>query len=334
MAKGQMANRQRIDRQRIIKLPFAIGLLPLAICLLLACAVPVLAQPAIPQLTERVIDQADILSSATENTLIALLKAHEDSTSNQIAVLTIPSLEGASIESYSIEVAQTWGLGTAENDNGVLLLVAVGDREMRIEVGQGLEGDLTDAIAGRIIRNEITPRFRSGDFDGGVLAGARGIIGVIEGTYSPSEASASSVSEEMPPFWVGLLFLLIPSVFAVIGVFLPGCFRWMLFFFLMPFYWACGFMITGSEIGGVVILVIYSILYVAAQFHPKVKAVHKKYGSGVGSFVGAGSGSGSSWSSSSSSSWSSSSSSSWSSSSSSFSGGGGSFGGGGASGSW
>ena len=301
--------------------------------LLLACAAPALSQPAVPTLTGRVVDRADILSSTTEETLTALLKAHEDSTSNQVAVLTIPSLEGEPIEAYSLRVAETWGLGTAANDNGVLLLVAVEDRAMRIEVGLGLEGALTDVLAGRIIRNEITPRFRSGDFDGGVLVGVQSIIGSIEGTYAPAETEVEVYAEERPPFWIGLIFLLLPSVFAVIGVFLPGCFRWLLFFFLMPFYWACGFMLTGSEIGGVVILVLYSILYVAAQFHPRVKKVHKKYKDGVFGTVG-GSSSGSSWSSSSSSSWSSSSSSSWSSSSSSFSSGGGSFGGGGASGGW
>ena len=279
-----MANRQMTDRQSVVNPQLALCHWPFVLCslLLLACAAPALAQPAVPALSGRVIDQADILSTATENTLTALLRAHEDSTSNQVAVLTMASLEGASIESYSIEVAQTWGLGTAQNDNGVLLLVVVADREMRIEVGLGLEGDLTDVAADRIIRNEITPRFRSGDFDGGVLAGVQSIIGVIEGTYEPAEAS----QEEMPPFWVGLIFLLLPSVFAVIGVFMPGCFRWILFFFLMPFYWACGFMLTGSEIGGIIVVVVYSILYVGAQFHPKVKAVHKKYKSGIGSFVG------------------------------------------------
>ncbi len=110
--------------------------------LLLVGVVPGFAQQAVPPLTERVVDQADILSPVTEEILTALLAAHEEATSNQVAVLTISSLEGETIEAYSIRVAETWALGAAENDNGVLLLVALNDREMRIEVGLGLEGEL------------------------------------------------------------------------------------------------------------------------------------------------------------------------------------------------
>ncbi len=286
--------------------------------LLLACTASALAQPAIPQLTERVIDQADILSTSTENTLIALLKAHEDSTSNQIAVLTIPSLEGASIESYSLDVAETWGLGTAENDNGVLLLVAYEDREMRIEVGRGLEGALTDAIAGRIIRNELTPHFREGDFDGGVMAGVQSIIGVIEGTYEPAEAS----DEEMPPFWFGVIFLIVPSFFVFFGILAPGCARWFMFIFLIPFFWVGGMALTGSETGGTVVAILYAVVYIGLQFHPKVRAYHKGETTKFGPFTMT---SGSSGWSSGGGGWS---------SGGGFSGGGGSFGGGGASGGW
>ncbi len=280
--------------------------------LLIACVAPARAQPAIPQLSERVIDQADILSSSTENALIAMLRAHEQSTSNQVAVLTIPSLEGESIETYSLEVAETWALGTAENDNGVLLLVAVEDREMRIEVGLGLEGSLTDVVAGRIIRNEITPRFRSGDFDGGVTAGVQGIIGVIEGTYVPEDASG----EEVPPFWLGLIFLTIPSLFAFFGILAPGCARWFMFIFLIPFFLVGGMALTGSETGGTIVLILYAALYIGSQFHPKVRAYHKGETTKFGPFTMTGGSSG------------------WSSGSGGFSGGGGSFGGGGASGEW
>ncbi len=255
-----MANQQRIDGQCIVNLPFAICILPLAICLLLACAVPVLAQPAIPRLSERVIDQADILSPSTENALIAMLKAHEESTSNQVAVLTIRSLEGASIESYSLDVAETWGLGTAEFDNGVLLLVAYEDREMRIEVGRGLEGDLTDVIAGRIIRNEMTPQFRNGDFDGGVMAGVQGIIGVIEGTYEPPETAPSSGDE--PPIifrlFFGVMFILMPLLAFVPSFLIAG--QWGNLGFMGIFIVVGGFVSFFSVIGGVGAAVAYVIL--------------------------------------------------------------------------
>ncbi len=150
--------------------------------LLLVGVIPGFAQQAVPPLTERVVDLADILTPATENAITMLLAAHEEATSNQVAVLTISSLQGETIEGFSIRVVEAWGLGTAEIDNGVLLLVALNDREMRIEVGLGLEGDLTDAAASRIIRGEMRPRFREGDFDAGVLAGVQSIVGTIEGT--------------------------------------------------------------------------------------------------------------------------------------------------------
>ena len=124
----------------------------------------------VPRLAGRVVDLGGVLDDATEAALTARLAAHEDSTSNQIVVLTIPSLDGEVLEAYATRVFRVWGLGQADRDNGVLLLVAVADRELRIEVGYGLEGALTDATAGSIIRNEIVPRFRDGDFDGGVLA--------------------------------------------------------------------------------------------------------------------------------------------------------------------
>ncbi len=164
----------------------------------------------VPPLTGRVVDLADVLSPTTEAAITARLAAHEDSTSNQIAVLTVPSLEGDVLEVYATRVFRTWGLGQADRDNGVLLLVAVGDRELRIEVGYGLEGALTDATAGSIIRDEITPRFRDGDFDAGVLAGAESIVKAIDGEYV---ASSGDDIEDMS--WgerliVGLLMILFP----------------------------------------------------------------------------------------------------------------------------
>ncbi len=278
--------------------------------LMLAWCLPAQGQD-VPTLTGRVVDNADILSSSTEETITTLLATHEEATSNQVAVLTISSLGGETIEGYSIRVAETWGLGTAENDNGVLLLVAVTDREMRIEVGLGLEGVLTDAAASRIIRNEMVPRFRSGDFDGGVLVGVERIVGVIEGTYEPVETS-----DEKPPVWFGLIFIVVPTIFAMLGLTAPGAARWFIFVFLIPFYWVGGLVVTWSLIGATVIAGIYMALFIALQFLPPVQRAQKANKSKGGS------------------SWSSSSSSGWSSSSSSFSGGGGSFGGGGSSGSW
>ena len=160
-----------------------------------------LGQPAVPPLTGRVVDNADLLSPSVEAALTAQLTAHEDSTSNQIAVLTVPSLNGENLEQWATEVFRTWGLGRADEDNGVLILIARDDRKIRIEVGYGLEGSLTDAAAGAIIRNEMTPRFRDGDFEGGTMAAVEAVIGTIQGEYVPPEES----SEDMP--WWGALLM-------------------------------------------------------------------------------------------------------------------------------
>ena len=135
---------------------------------LIALAALASAQPAVPPLTGRVVDRADILEPHIEASLTQRLAQFEDSTRAQVAVLTIPSLEDAVLEEYATEVFRTWGLGQADANNGVLLLIARDDRKLRIEVGFGLEGDLTDARAGQIIRNVIVPRFKTGDFNSGV----------------------------------------------------------------------------------------------------------------------------------------------------------------------
>lgn len=165
------------------------------------------AQPGVPALTGRVVDRAELLSAETEASLTERLRQFEDSTTIQIAVLTVPSLGGENLEEWATEVFRTWGLGQADANNGVLLLIARDDRKIRIEVGYGLEGDLTDAEAGGIIRNEMTPRFRDGDFEGGTLAASEAIIGTIMGTYIPPEASGDE-----PPWPVQVLIFFVMAI--------------------------------------------------------------------------------------------------------------------------
>jgi uncharacterized protein len=141
----------------------------------------------VPPLTGRVVDLAQVLPPATAEELSSRLKAHEDKTTNQVAVLIIPSLEGEPLFDFSHRVATTWKLGQRGTDNGALLLVAIKDRKVRLEVGYGLEGALTDARSAQIIRNEIVPRFRAGDFAGGVAAGVDAVLKTIEGTYTASD---------------------------------------------------------------------------------------------------------------------------------------------------
>ncbi|HET6675636.1 MAG TPA: TPM domain-containing protein [Nitrospiraceae bacterium] len=141
----------------------------------------------VPALTGRVVDLAHVLPPSTAAQLSERLQAHEDKTTNQLAVLIVPSLEGEPLFDFSHRVASTWKLGQKGTDNGALLLVAIKDRKVRIEVGYGLEGTLTDARSAQIIRNEIVPRFRAGDYAGGITAGVDAILKTIEGTYTAPE---------------------------------------------------------------------------------------------------------------------------------------------------
>jgi len=151
------------------------------------------AQKSIPELWgQRVHDDAHVLKQETIDALELKLQAFEDSTSNQIAILTISSLDGEVLEEYSLKVAEAWKLGKKEKDNGVLFLIVVDDRKMRIEVGHGLEGILTDAHSSRIIRNELTPNFRKSDYDTGITAAIDAIIKSIGGEYSAEDSSGMS----------------------------------------------------------------------------------------------------------------------------------------------
>jgi uncharacterized protein len=141
----------------------------------------------VPPLTGRVVDLAQVLPAEVAASLVRELEAHEAKTSNQVAVLTLPSLEDEPLEAFSHRVATTWKLGQKGTENGVLLLIALRERKVRIEVGYGLEGTLTDLRSAHIIRQEIVPRFRSGDLPGGIVAGVQAILHTIEGTYKPEE---------------------------------------------------------------------------------------------------------------------------------------------------
>jgi uncharacterized protein len=142
-------------------------------------------QPAIPELWgTRIHDEAGVLSSGFVNQLEHSLKSGEDSTSNQIAVLVIPTLNDYPVEEYALQVAEKWKLGQQGKDNGVLLLVVINDRKIRIEVGYGLEGVLPDALANQIIRNEMAPYFRQQNYEAGIAAGTAAIQRAIAGEYT------------------------------------------------------------------------------------------------------------------------------------------------------
>jgi uncharacterized protein len=154
-------------------------------------------------------DQANVLSAETKALLEATVKAQRDSTSNQIAVLIIPSLNGESLEEYSLRVAETWGLGQKSKDNGVLLLIVINDRLVRMEAGYGLEGTLTDALSSRINRNEIAPYFRQGKYDEGVKAGVKAIGQAIKGEYKNDEPVKRRKSSRRSPIATIVILIII-----------------------------------------------------------------------------------------------------------------------------
>ena len=183
-------------------------------CLLLATALFLAAGPAlsaldVPALTGRVNDYADMMSASAEQSIAQKLEALETSDSTQVVVLTIPTLDGEDIEGFSIRVAEAWKIGTAKEDNGVILLVSREDRAVRIEVGYGLEGKLTDLLSGRIIREIISPNFKAGRFDEGFEQAIDAIIGTVKGEYKGSGQlpGQKTSSKSVLPFLLVALFI-------------------------------------------------------------------------------------------------------------------------------
>jgi len=167
-------------RHQAIHLLVVVGL----ICVL---TVPNLLAIEVPPLTARVNDTAGMLAAATRQQLEGVLVGLEQTDSTQIVVLTIPTLGGEVLEEFSIKVLDQWKIGQKGLDNGAMLLIAKNDRKIRIEVGYGLEGSLTDLMAGRIIRNVIVPNFKAGNFDQGVIDGVQAMISVVRGEYQASD---------------------------------------------------------------------------------------------------------------------------------------------------
>ncbi|MBA3577111.1 MAG: YgcG family protein [Sphingomonas sp.] len=150
-----------------------------------ALASPAAAQ-TFPELTGRVVDQANLLSAQQEADLTARSEALEQQTGAQFVVATVSSLEDRTIEDYGYQLGRHWGIGREADDDGVILLVAPNEKKVRIETGYGAEGVLPDILAGRIIRNDILPRFRDNDMAGGIMAGADAVLAQL--SLSPEQA--------------------------------------------------------------------------------------------------------------------------------------------------
>ncbi len=154
-------------------------ILPLISFLPILASFALAAEPKFPPLTGRVVDNAGVLNASTQSELTGMLADHERATGQQVVVVTLPSLQGYTIEDYGYQLGRHWGIGQKGSNTGALLIVAPKEHKVRIEVGYGLEGTLTDAISAAIIQNYILPSFKRGDYSAGALAGTQAIVRVL-----------------------------------------------------------------------------------------------------------------------------------------------------------
>ena len=279
-----------------------IGLRALALAGLLACGAAFAEdEVAVPPLTGAIVDHTGTLSAQDVRAIDTDLKAFAQRKGSQVAVLMVPSTKPETIEQYSIRVAEAWKIGRAKVDDGVILVIAKNDRTLRIEVGYGLEGAIPDAIAKRVISEEIAPRFRSGDFAGGIRDGVTTLMKLVDGEKLPAPEFAGSHGND-PDIGV----LLVPLFVAVaIGSVLVG----LLGRFAGSATVGIGFGVVTWWIMGSLIAALLGSLVAFLLVLVNGLGGGSRFSGGGGSWGGGSSGGG-------------------------FSGGGGSFGGGGASGKW
>jgi len=275
------------------------------VLLWLVIAFSVQAAPKFPKLDERVVDTAELLSTSTREVLISELAAHERATSNQVVVVTLTSLQGYSINDFGNQLGRYWGIGQKERDNGVLLIIAPNERKVRIEVGYGLEGVLTDALSHNIIQTVILPQFKKDDMPQGVVSGARAIVQALNGTFEPLPEKKGND----PGGIAVMLFILLIGV----GEMVAGRFnsRLQSAGVVGVVAFAIGWVITGRLVFGF-LLAVFAMVF---HFFIGGGGSGGSGGSGIGRYGSRGYGSGGF-------------------SGGGFTGGGGSFGGGGASGGW
>jgi len=200
---------------------FLAAALALAAQLISFVASPALADPTFPPLTGRVVDDAHILSGQTQSELTAKLADLEAKTGRQLVVVTLPSLQGYEIEDYGYQLGRAWGVGQKGQNNGVLFIVAPNEHKVRIEVGYGLEATITDALSSEILQTDVLPRFRTGDVEGGVVAGTDALIAQMSADPATAQANIEQATEASRPhgipfgaiFGVFVFFIVISALF-------------------------------------------------------------------------------------------------------------------------
>jgi uncharacterized protein len=180
-------------------------------------------QLAFPRLTGQVVDEADVLDPSAEADLGRELEAHERATGQQVVVATLRSLQGHTVEEFANGLFRDWRLGRAEQDDGALLVVAPRERKVRIEVGYGLEGVLTDAASATIIQSLVLPRFRSGDMEGGIVAGTRGMLELLrpeDGAAAGREPGWTTGSQPNEELSLGEKYVILLGMFGLTALLL------------------------------------------------------------------------------------------------------------------
>lgn len=203
--------------------------------------------PVAPPLDRPIVDRTATLSDEQITALSTKLQQARQSKNIQLGILMIPTLENEALETYSLKVARQWGVGSKDRDNGVLLLIVKDDRRVRIEVGRGQEGDFTDAQAGRVIRNTLTPAFRDGQYYKGIDDATTQIVEAASGNPDaiPQDTAASGTGDTISTIFFLILFFLIPFL-SWIGAILGRSKSW----------WAGGVL---GAIGGAMVVFIFGI---------------------------------------------------------------------------
>jgi len=185
---------------------------------------PAWADPSFPALTGRVVDDAHVLSPQTQANLTARLQALEAKNGDQVVVVTLPSLQGQAIEDYGYQLGRAWGIGEKGKNNGALFIIAPSEHKVRIEVGYGLEPVLTDALSSVILQTAVLPKFRTGDVEGGVVAGTDAIIEQLG--LDPATAKAKAQAAESRPVQtshpIPVIFIILIIFFVISAVFRRG----------------------------------------------------------------------------------------------------------------